>query len=143
MEPYAWRRIYTFCIRQPTSQHPVGSSLVIPKSPQYIAIRKAELGGFLEKMNICKGVTVPFKKFFKSKIFFFFFFFGCVQPTRFFFAKRLYWFLIVLFSRRIIYQILVSYLQMFNNFGNLFRVAGKLGLVGYDRFFFHFFSYVH
>ena len=48
-----------------------------------------------------------------------------------------------LFSRRIIYQILVSYLQMFNNFGNLFRVAGKLGLVGYDRFFFHFFSYVH
>ena len=34
MEPYAWRRIYTFCIRQPTSQHPVGSSLVIPKSPQ-------------------------------------------------------------------------------------------------------------
>ena len=35
MEPYAWRRIYTFCIRQPTSLHPVGSSLVIPKSPQY------------------------------------------------------------------------------------------------------------
>ena len=34
MEPYAWRRIYTFCIRQPTSQRPVGSSLVIPKSPQ-------------------------------------------------------------------------------------------------------------
>ena len=34
MEPYAWRRIYTFRIRQPTSQHPVGSSLVIPKSPQ-------------------------------------------------------------------------------------------------------------
>ena len=34
MEPYAGRRIYTFCIRQPTSQHPVGSSLVIPKSPQ-------------------------------------------------------------------------------------------------------------
>ena len=33
MEPYAWRRIYTFRIRQPTSQHPVGSSLVIPKSP--------------------------------------------------------------------------------------------------------------
>ena len=36
MEPYAWRRIYTFCIRQPTSQHPVGSSLVIPKSPQVL-----------------------------------------------------------------------------------------------------------
>ena len=35
MEPYAWRRIYTFCIRQPTSLHPVGSSLVIPKSPHY------------------------------------------------------------------------------------------------------------
>ena len=34
MEPYVWRRIYTFRIRQPTSQHPVGSSLVIPKSPQ-------------------------------------------------------------------------------------------------------------
>ena len=33
VEPYAWRRIYTFRIRQPTSQHPVGSSLVIPKSP--------------------------------------------------------------------------------------------------------------
>ena len=65
MEPYAWRRIYTFCIRQPTSQHPVGSSLVIPKSPQYIATRKAELGGFLrEKMNICKGVTALFKIFF-------------------------------------------------------------------------------
>ena len=33
VEPYAWRRIYTFCIRQPTSLHPVGSPLVIPKSP--------------------------------------------------------------------------------------------------------------
>ena len=40
---------------------------------------------------------------------------------------------------RIIYQILVSYLQMFNNFGNLLKVAGKLGLVGYDGFYFHFF----
>ena len=145
MEPYAWRRVYTFCIRQPTSQYPVGSFLVIPKSQQYIATRKAELGGFLGKMNICKGVMVPFKIFlnFKNFFFFFFFFFLCVQPTRFFFAKRLNWFLIVLFSRRIIYQILVSYLQMFNNFGNLFRVAGKLGLVGYDGFYFHFFSYVH
>ena len=28
---------------------------------------------------------------------------------------------------------------MFNNFGNLLRVAGKLGLVGYDGFYFHFF----
>ena len=28
---------------------------------------------------------------------------------------------------------------MFNNFGNLFRVAGKLGLVGYDSFLFLFF----
>ena len=62
--------------------------LLIPKSPQYIATRKAELGGFLEKMNICKGVTALFKIFFKFKIFFFFFW--CVQPTRFFFAKRLY-----------------------------------------------------
>ena len=88
-------------------------------------------------MNICKGITVPFK-IFQIKNFFFLFFFVCpANPP--FFAKRLYWFLIVLFSRRIIYQILVSYLQMFNNFGNLFRVAGKLGLVGYDRFFFHFF----
>ena len=26
--------LHIFCIRQPTSQHPVGSSLVIPKSPQ-------------------------------------------------------------------------------------------------------------
>ena len=59
VEPYAWRRVYTFRIRQPTS------SLVIPKSPQYIATRKAELGGFLEKkMNICKGVTALFKIFF-------------------------------------------------------------------------------
>ena len=90
MEPYAWRRVYTFCIWQPTSQHPVGSFLLISKSPQYIATRKAELGGFLEKMNICKGVTVPFEKFFKFKNFFFFFFFMRVQPTRFFFAKRLY-----------------------------------------------------
>ena len=117
----------------------LGVLLLIPKSPQYIATRKAKLGGFLEKMNICKGVTVPFKNFFKFKKIFFFFFFFCVSSQPAFFAKRLYWFLIVLFSRRIIYQILVSYLQMFNNFGNLFRVAGKLGLVGYDRFYFHFF----
>ena len=86
MEPYAWQRIYTFCIRQPTSQHPVGSSLVIPKSPQYIATRKAELGGFLEKMNICKGVTVPFKIFFKFEKFFFFC--VCVSSQPAFFCKK-------------------------------------------------------
>ena len=34
MEPYAWRRVYTFCIWQPTSQYPVESFLLIPKSPQ-------------------------------------------------------------------------------------------------------------
>ena len=37
VEPYAWRRVYTFRIRQPTSLHPVGSSLVIPKSPHHPA----------------------------------------------------------------------------------------------------------
>ena len=94
--------------------------LLIPKLPQYIATRKAELGGFLEKMNICKGVTALFKKFLNWKNYYFFFFLVC-PANPLFFAKRLYWFLIVLFSRRIIYQILVSYLQMFNNFGNLFR----------------------
>ena len=41
MEPYAWRRVYSFCIRQPTSQYPVGSFLLIPKSPQYIATRNS------------------------------------------------------------------------------------------------------
>ena len=45
MEPYAWRRIYTFCIRQPTSQHLVGSSLVIPKSPQFAAGRSTRVVG--------------------------------------------------------------------------------------------------
>ena len=54
-------------------------------------------------------------------IYFVYFFFLVCPANPLFFAKRLYWFLIVLFSRRIIYQILVSYLQMFNNFGNLFR----------------------
>ena len=34
VEPYAWRRVCTFCIWQPTSQYPVGSFLLIPKSPQ-------------------------------------------------------------------------------------------------------------
>ena len=28
VEPYAWRRVYTFCIWQPTSQYPVGSFIV-------------------------------------------------------------------------------------------------------------------
>ena len=120
--------------------------LLIPKSPQYIATRNSGARRILRKMNICKGVTVPFKNFLNFKNIFFLCVCVCVcvssRPA--FFAKRLYWFLIVLFSRRIIYQILVSYLQMFNNFGNLLRVAGKLGLVGYDGFYFHFFIfYVH
>ena len=28
VEPYTWRRVYTFCMWQPTSQHPVGSFIV-------------------------------------------------------------------------------------------------------------------
>ena len=28
VEPYAWRRVYTFCMWQPTRQHPVGSFIV-------------------------------------------------------------------------------------------------------------------
>ena len=117
----------------------LGVLLLIPKSPQYIATRNSgAIGRFLEKKWIFVRLSRFPLKFFKL-IFFFFFFLVSSQPA--FFAKRLYWFLIVLFSRRIIYQILVSYLQMFNNFGNLFRVAGKLGLVGYDWFYFHFFFF--
>ena len=33
MEPYAWRRVYTFCMWQPTSQRPVGSFIVNSKIP--------------------------------------------------------------------------------------------------------------
>ena len=64
---------------------------------------------------------------------FFFFFFFCIKTELI---------LIVLFSRRIIYQILVSYFQIFNNFGNLLWVAGKLGLVGYDGFYFNYFFFM-
>ena len=112
----------------------LGVLLLIPKSPQYIATRNSGATRRIlrEKWIFVRVSRLPLKL---KKIFFF-----CVssQPA-FFFAKRLNWFLIVLFSRRIIYQILVSYLQIFNNFGNLLRVAGKLGLVGYDGFYFHFF----
>ena len=56
MEPYAWRRIYTFRIRQPTSQHPVGSSLVIPTSPQ--------INGFLFGLFLYEILYL--KEYFKS-----------------------------------------------------------------------------
>ena len=52
--------------------------LLIPKSPQYIATRKAELGRFLEKKWIFVRLSRFPLKFFKLKIFFFFFFFLCV-----------------------------------------------------------------
>ena len=42
----------------------LGVLLLIPKSPQYIATQNSgAIGGFLEKMNICKSVTAPFKIF--------------------------------------------------------------------------------
>ena len=53
MEPYAWRRIYTLRIRQPTSQHPVGSSLVIPKSPQ---VQEATLALSVKSLLIIKAL---------------------------------------------------------------------------------------
>ena len=39
VEPYAWRRVYTFCIWQPISGWEF--LLLIPKSPQYIATRNS------------------------------------------------------------------------------------------------------
>ena len=117
----------------------LGVLLLIPKSPQYIATRNSGATRRIlrEKWIFVRVSRLPLKVF---KFLIVFFFFVCpANPLFFFFSKRLNWFLIVLFSRRTIYQILVSYLQMFNNFGNLLRVAGKLGLVGYDGFYFHFF----
>ena len=65
--------------------------LLIPKSPQYIATRKAELGGFLEKKWIFVRLSRFPLKFFKlKKIFFFFFFFFFLvcpaNPLFFFFS---------------------------------------------------------
>ena len=64
VEPYAWRRVYTFCIRQPTSQYPVGSFLVIPKSPQSLMILgwvKNFAGPLswsygIHRLHLCRGV---------------------------------------------------------------------------------------
>ena len=115
----------------------LGVLLLIPKSPQYIATRNS---GAIRRILREKWIFVRVSrfplKFFKFSNFFLFLFFLCVQPTRFFFAKRLNWFLLVLFSRRIIYQILVSYLQMFNNSGNLLRVAGKYDMTDFISIFF-------
>ena len=75
----------------------LGVLLLIPKSPQYIATRNS---GATRRILIEKWLFVRVSRL--SLIFYFLFFFYVCPALCFFFSKKLNWFLIVLFSRRII-----------------------------------------